>query len=86
MRHAHAQARNELDEATKFAELLYEVLQRVGFITDFLLKKHLMMKYDRNPESMEAMINIVEKQAYAEACVKPEGNMGNINDNGGTNV
>jgi hypothetical protein len=69
----------------KVAELIYEALRRISFVMDFLLKKHLMISHSWNPDSMEVMIDLVEKQAQAEASIKPEGDTEDVNGNKGSN-
>lgn len=72
-RQSLAKTNKELEETVKVAELLYEVLQRIGIVTDYLLSQDSMKTNDQGPETVEAMINIVERQALAEATTKPDG-------------
>jgi hypothetical protein len=71
-RQSLAKTSKELEETVKVAELLYEVLQRIGIVTDYLLNQYSMKTNDQSPASVEAMINLVEKQALAEATTKPD--------------
>lgn len=59
----HAQTSNELDETVKVAELLYTVNRKLGTVTDHLLVQLGMALGDREPHSVEALINSVVKEA-----------------------
>ena len=54
--------RKDLEETVRVAELLYEVNQKLGTVTDYLLKQQGRLD-DKDCNSFEAMFNILLKQA-----------------------
>lgn len=56
---------NELNETVRLAELLYEVNQKLGVVTDFLLKQQRQIDLT-DCKSFEVMFGLVVKQAESQ--------------------
>ncbi|KAJ5887620.1 hypothetical protein N7495_007661 [Penicillium taxi] len=65
------QARNELEETIKIAELLYETNQRIGTMVDFLLEKQ-GLKLDRDPASLAAISSQLASQDHSDLSPSEE--------------
>ncbi|KAJ5117859.1 uncharacterized protein N7443_001765 [Penicillium atrosanguineum] len=52
-------ATNELQEATKLADILYEVCQNLGLVTDHLIKQKGVEEDKQGSQSFEAVLNAV---------------------------
>ncbi len=55
----------DLEETVRVAELLYEVNQKLGLVTDFLLKQQ-GMGGDENCKSFETMLALLVQQAESQ--------------------
>ena len=50
---------NELQEATKLADILYEVCQNLGLVTDHLIKQKGVEEDEQGSQSFEAILSTV---------------------------
>lgn len=51
---------------SKLADLIYEVSQRMGAVTDYLLKEHGILESSRGSESFEVILNSVVEKTEAQ--------------------
>ncbi|KAJ6033786.1 uncharacterized protein N7446_007921 [Penicillium canescens] len=65
-RKALTQVTEELDQVSKLADLIYEVSQRMGAVTDYLLKEYGIQENPRGSESFEHMLNSVVEKLEAQ--------------------
>ncbi|KAJ5111814.1 hypothetical protein NUU61_001444 [Penicillium alfredii] len=72
-REALKQTTDDLQETVRLADLLYQVSQRMGAVTDYLLKERSIKDGSQDPESFELMLNKVVKQLEAEESKNGEG-------------
>lgn len=62
-RESTAQVKQELEDLSKVAEILYESNCRMGIVTDFLIRKQEINQPEEKPRSFEVMFNLLMKQA-----------------------
>ncbi|KAJ5366120.1 reverse transcriptase [Penicillium brevicompactum] len=65
-RKALTQVTDELEQVSKLADLIYEVGQRMGAVTDYLLKEHGIQEGSRGSESFEVILNSVVEKTEAQ--------------------
>ncbi|KAJ5366101.1 hypothetical protein N7541_000042 [Penicillium brevicompactum] len=65
-RKALTQVTDELEQVSKLADLIYEVGQRMGAVTDYLLKEHGIQESSRGSESFEVILNSVVEKTEAQ--------------------
>ena len=70
-RHTLANTSKELDDTVKVAELLYSVNSQLRAVTDHLLREQGIALGDREPKSVEVLINSLLQQTEAEERLKP---------------
>ncbi|CRL30899.1 unnamed protein product [Penicillium camemberti] len=70
-RHTLVDTSKELDDTVKVAELLYSVNSRLGAVADYLLREQGMALGDREPKSVEVLINSLLQQTEAEQRPNP---------------
>lgn len=66
---------NELEETVRLAELLYEVNQKLGVVTDFLLKQQGAIDL-KDCKSFETIFGLLVKQAEVHAEFHAESHKG----------
>ncbi|CAI7597191.1 unnamed protein product [Penicillium pancosmium] len=62
-RQLSAQVKQELEDLSKVAEILYESNCRMGVVTDFLIRQQEIKQPEEKPRSFEVMFNLLMKQA-----------------------
>lgn len=65
-RNALTQATEKLEQVHRLVHLVYEVTQRMGAVTDYLLKEHGIQESSRGSESFELMLNSVVEKLEAQ--------------------
>lgn len=82
-RHALEKTRKDLEETVRVAELLYEVNQKLGTITDYLLKQQGRLD-EKDYNSFKAIFNILLKQAESHEDGSSKKEDGKSDEQGGT--
>ncbi|KAJ5090119.1 hypothetical protein N7532_008803 [Penicillium argentinense] len=72
---------NDLEEAVRMAEILYELNRKLGSVTDYLLKQQERLD-DTDCSSFEAMFNILLKEVETHE-VRPDGEASSNSDKQG---
>lgn len=62
-RQSSVQLKQELEDLSKVAEILYESNCRMGIVTDYLIRQQEIKQPDEKPRSFECMFNLLMKQA-----------------------